>query len=141
MPDQPNASQEKKLYVDEDWKAQVEAEKEALRRQKADQAAGEPAAEPDEPLPPPTLVELATSLAMQAMIALGLMPNPVTGKAELRLHQARHLIDTLDMLQKKTEGNRTAEETAALDHLLHELRLGFVEAQSRAASQPASKSA
>jgi hypothetical protein len=133
MTDPSNPPQDKKILVDEDWKAQVEAEKEALSREAEQKPAGEaPAAGPDEdhPLPPPTLVDLAGSLAVQTMIALGLMANPLTGKAELRIHQARHLIDTLDLLQKKTEGNRTAEETDAFEHLLHELHLGFLAVQS-----------
>jgi hypothetical protein len=133
MTDPSNPPQDKKILVDEDWKATVEAEKEALSREAEKKPAGEtPAAAPEEdhPLPPPTLVDLAGSLAVQTMIALGVMANPLTGKAELRIHQARHLIDTLDLLQKKTEGNRTAEETDAFDHLLHELRLGFLAVQS-----------
>ena len=131
MTDQPREPQDKKLFIDEDWKAQVEAEKEAMARE-ADEAPLKqppPAPEEDHPLPPPTLVDLAGSLAVQAMIALGAMENPLTGKAELRVHQARHLIDTLDLLEKKTEGNRTADETAAFEHLLHELRLGFLAVQ------------
>ncbi len=133
MTEQPNPPQEKKIFVDEDWKAQVQAEKEALNREAQEKPSGEaPAAGPEEdhPLPPPTLADLAGSLAVQAMIALGVMANPLTGKAEVRIHQARHLIDTLDLLQKKTEGNRTAEETEAFEHLLHELRLGFLAVQS-----------
>ena len=134
MTDQPNPPQDKNIFVDEDWKAQVQAEKEALKHQGEKEAPAEAAPAPDEdhPLPPPTLVDMAGSLAVQTMISLGLMANPLTGKAELRVHQARHLIDTLDLLQKKTEGNRTAEESAAFEHLLHELRLGFLAVQSGA---------
>ena len=137
MTDPPNTPQDKKIFVDEDWKAQVEAEKEALKHQGEKKAAAEAAAGPEEdhPLPPPTLVDLAGSLAMQAMIALGVLANPLTGKAEPRIHQARHLIDTLDLLQKKTEGNRTAEESEAFEHLLHELRLGFLAVQSGSTSK------
>ncbi len=133
-----NTAEEKKLYVDEDWKAHVEAEKEALKHQEASPKAGQaaPEAEPPGPLPPPSLVDLASSLAMQSMIALGLVANPLTGKAEVRLHHARHLIDMIAMLREKTEGNRTAEETAALDQLLHELRLGFLGVQGKPLAQP-----
>ena len=64
---------------------------------------------------------------MQATIAMGVFANPITHKTEFRPNHAKYLIDTLDLLQKKTEGNRTADETEALEHLLHELRLGFLE--------------
>jgi hypothetical protein len=63
---------------------------------------------------------------MQAMIAMGILPNPVNNKLEADLEQAKHLVDTIQMLWEKTEGNRTADETAAIDDLLHELRLAFL---------------
>jgi len=88
----------------------------------ADAAAGQQAI----PLPPPTLSFLVSSLYLQGMIALGLLPNPVTNKAEASLDQARHTIDMLAMLQEKTQGNRTPEETDELEHILHELRMAFV---------------
>ena len=62
---------------------------------------------------PPTLSYLAGTLYLQAAIALGLLPNPISGKPELHLAQAKHVIDTLAVLQEKTEGNRTAAESAA----------------------------
>lgn len=136
MSDQPNRDPEKKIHIDEDWKSQVEREKEQLSQgQQAGQAApGGGAAEGDDDpqLPPPTLTELAGSLAMEAMFYMGLMPNPATGEAEIRINRARHLIDTIALLQEKTEGHRSVEETEALEQILHELRLGFVTAQARA---------
>ncbi len=136
MTDDPNDQEEKKIFVDEDWKTRVQAEKEAANEQK--EAAG---AEPQEkaestpqdtppeadlPLPPPSLAYLATSLATQAMMHLGLMPYPDSEKSEVRPQEAQHLIDTLAMLQEKTEGNRTAEESAMFESFLHELRLAYV---------------
>ncbi len=131
MTDQPNEPQAKKIIVDEDWKSKVEAEKEAL--QKPTETPPEPPkrAEHDPPLPKPTLEFLASTMALQATVALGVVPDPATGKREVRLNQARHFIDTLEMLFEKTAGNRTAEETALLDHLLHELRLDYVTVAER----------
>jgi len=146
MSDDPKPD-ERKIIVDEDWKSRVEEEKkEALRQKEAGQgdsaaeaAAGEttepPSGGPADhagageqaiPLPPPTLSVLLSSLYLQGMIALGLLPNPVTGKAEASFDQARHTIDMLAMLQEKTQGNRTAEESDELEHVLHELRMAFV---------------
>jgi len=126
MSDETEAPQEKKIVVDEDWKAQVQAEQEAAEPPepaRAGRAAG--------PIPPPSLELLASTLAMQAMVCLGLVPNPVTGKAEFHPEQAKHFIDTIQMLRDKTEGNRTADETATFDHLLYELRLGYVAVQEK----------
>ena len=125
MSDQPD---EKKIIVDEDWKTQVQAEKEA-----ADQPPGDEPTEDlgdalgrDVPLPPASLEILIGSLATQAMVSLGILPNPVTNKPQRLLHQAKHLVDMLQVLQEKTEGNRTAEESAMLDDTVHQLRMAYV---------------
>ncbi len=80
----------------------------------------------DLPMPPASLTFLCTTIATQAMIALGQVPNPITGKVDVRPKQAKHFIDTLGMLEEKTKGNRTAEESALFDDILHQLRMAFV---------------
>jgi hypothetical protein len=40
---------------------------------------------------------------------------------------ARSMISILEMLELKTEGNRTEEETQVLQGLLYELRMAYVE--------------
>jgi hypothetical protein len=126
---------EKKIIVDEDWKSQVEKERDAARG--TGQAAKPAEAVPEPPptrsagTPPPSLTYLASTLYLQGAIALGLLPHPVSGKPETNFPQARHAIDTLEILQQKTEGNRTADETEEIEAMLHQLRLAFVEVQSR----------
>ncbi len=141
----PSDPEAEKILIDEDWKAQVQAEKEVaerLLRAEADRRDAGPTADRRDagptapgPLPPPTLDALATTLAMQAMVGLGLIPNPATGKIEAHLDSAKYLIDTIQMLQEKTEGKRTTEESAALEHLIHELRLGYVAVAEKAKSE------
>jgi hypothetical protein len=80
----------------------------------------------DYALPPPSLAFLITTLGTQAMVALGEVPNPITGKMERLPNQAKHFIDTLAMLEEKTAGNRTPEESALLSSLLHQLRMAYV---------------
>lgn len=124
---QPADDPAKKIIIDEDWKTQVEREKEVASQQSASGAAPSAQARSTEAeFPPATLSFLVTSLAMQAMMSMGLMPNPITGKNETSLAQARHFIDTVEMLDQKTKGNRTAEEDQVLDNLLYELRMAFV---------------
>lgn len=84
----------------------------------------------DVPLPAPSLVTLASSIATQAMVSMGVFPNPATGKSEFYFNQASHLIDTIDLIIKKTEGNRTDEETRTLTGVLSELQMLFVAAQN-----------
>jgi hypothetical protein len=126
MSDQPH---DKKIIVDEDWKSQVQAEKEVAAKSPAEEPASE-AADPsarDVPLPPASLEILIGSLATQAMVSLGIIPNPITNRPQRLLHQTKHLIDMLQVLQDKTDGNRTTEESALLDDTLHQLRMAFVQ--------------
>ena len=117
--DQPGKS---KLVIDDDWKERVQAEKEAL--QKKTEPEQEAPAEPVS-LPPPSFPLLLTSMATQALAEMGQITDP-DGKASIRLDYAKHVIDTLGMLEEKTKGNLTREETAMLTQILHELRMAFV---------------
>ncbi|MCC7087089.1 MAG: DUF1844 domain-containing protein [Pirellulales bacterium] len=127
-----------KIIIDEDWKSQAEAEKEAARAEAASPTPASPdpqastlpldqSAEPaDAPLPPATLTFLFTTIATQAMIALGQVPNPINGIIEFRQYQAKHYIDTLSMLEAKTANNRTPEESMLLNDMLHQLRMAYI---------------
>ena len=131
---------EKKIIVDEDWKTRVEAERKAAESSPRGEPAeeDEPRAEfaaDDAPLPPPDLMFLAGTLYMQALLGLGVLPHPVTKKAEVRLSQAKHGIDSVEVLQRKTEGNRTPEETKALEKMLYELRMAYVEVSKQKPSK------
>jgi hypothetical protein len=53
-------------------------------------------------------------------------PEEVRQQVEGALAVARQLIDTLVMLEEKTEGNRSPEETEALRSSLTSLRISFV---------------
>ncbi|MGD0517555.1 MAG: DUF1844 domain-containing protein [Thermoguttaceae bacterium] len=116
----------KKIIIDEDWKSRVEAEKEADRpKQEPRQARQQP--ESEETLPAPTLSFLAGTLYLQGAVALGLLSDPRSDKQPtVRINQARHAIELLSMLQQKTEGNRTSEETEEIQGILHQLRLAFI---------------
>ena len=59
-------------------------------------------------------------------MSLGLLPGPTSGKAEVSLPLAKHAIDTLDILQQKTEGNRTQDESDDLESMLYQLRMAYV---------------
>jgi hypothetical protein len=127
---------EKKIIVDEDWKSQVEREREAaLKTSAGGSPSGEPAAggqsaggpPPEAELPPANLSYLARSLYFQATIFLGLMPNPSDDKVEKNLVAAKHAIDMLAVLQEKTEGNRTSQESDEIEAMLYQLRMAYVE--------------
>jgi hypothetical protein len=126
MSDEPK-DPAKKLIIDEDWKSQVEAEKEAALHTAEVETPAEPSPSSDRgPLPPADFNFLIGSLYLQGVIALGLVANPITKKPGVQLDQAKHVVDMLTMLQQKTEGNRTPEESADLEGALHELRLTYI---------------
>ncbi|MFA4854779.1 MAG: DUF1844 domain-containing protein [Candidatus Omnitrophota bacterium] len=77
--------------------------------------------------PPPDFKFFVTTLAMQASIALGHMPNPATDKVEEDLIQAKFIIDTLGMLQEKTKNNLAQDEITLLENMLYELRVAYLE--------------
>jgi hypothetical protein len=61
-----------------------------------------------------------------AMANLGQAPDPTIGRPRVDLDQARFAIDLLAMLQEKTRGNRTSDESAVLEEMLSTLRMGYV---------------
>jgi hypothetical protein len=74
------------------------------------------------------LVSLFQFAAMQQM---GKLPNPVDGKIQRDLEQARASIDIVEMLHAKTEGRRTAAESEFIDKVLFELRMNYVDETRR----------
>ena len=74
---------------------------------------------------------LLLTLHGSAMQALGKIKNPVTDKIDRNLEQAKSVIDMLEMLQVKTKGNLTADMEKTQNMLLSELRLNFVDEQSK----------
>ena len=91
--------------------------------------------QPPAPGTTPLAVEFSSfvlSLASTAFIQLGELEDPVTRKIEQNLEGARQMIEKLDMLRAKTQGNLDAQETEFLTGVLYELKLKF----ARKATQP-----
>ncbi len=124
--------EEPKIVVDEDWKSRVQAEKEAAGKPAAKSAAtGADEKEPEqatagERLPAASFELLLSTLAAQALTAMGKLPDLVQGHAVVRPDLAKHYIDMLGMLEQKTKGNLTPDEAGMLDGVLHQLRMTFV---------------
>ena len=86
--------------VDEGWKDSVEKEK----GEQAENVKGETQTFQA------NFNTLISSMAMEALILLGELPNPITKKKEELLDQAKYLIDTILVLKEKTKGNLAAED-------------------------------
>lgn len=72
-------------------------------------------------------IQYISSLAYQAMIFLGEIPNPATNQLQRNLEQAKFIIDTLILLQQKTNGNLTEKESDMLNTAAYELQVKYVE--------------
>ena len=131
---------EPKIIVDEDWKSQVRAEKEAAEKAEAAKTEGgestggmptaeEPASadeQPLPPLPPASFAELVTMFATQASVSLQQSAQPEEKQRSEHLGYAKHFIDLLAVVQEKTKGNLTDDEANMLENILHELRMAYV---------------
>ena len=131
----------RKIIVDEDWKSKVETEREQLK-QEADEPATDGEAQPassgaEGEIPPASFQFLVSSIATQVMFAMGQIPDPNTGQAMVDLELAKHHIDMLSVLDEKTKGNLSADESKMLTEALHQLRMAFVAVQEQLASQMA----
>ena len=136
-------SEEQKLQIDESWKSQVDREKASLRSQEeagtnqvpandeppADAEVGKREGEGD--LPPASLMILISSLASQAMAAMGEIPGEDGKPFPVNLKFARHFIDLIAVLEDKTRNNLTSDEASFLSGTLHHLRLHFVACSRR----------
>ena len=125
------SDEEKKIIIDEDWKAQVQKEREQAQKQPQE----EPAAEPEAPeaeteaegAPPEASFDaLVGSLATQTMFALGAIAPEGQTQVTVNLDQAKFTLDMLEVLRKKTEGNLAPEEKANLDEAAAELQRLYV---------------
>ena len=133
--------------VDESWKEQVEREKHTGAKPPGAGPAAAPSSPAAQPAPakeepphgesdemPQARFDLfLQGLVMEALIALGEMPNPATRKQTLNLAQARYLIDLLGLLEEKTRGNLAVDEERLLKDAVYQLRMRYL---SRAGAPP-----
>jgi phage repressor protein C with HTH and peptisase S24 domain len=84
-------------------------------------------------------IEFVMMHAQNAALFLGQIPNPKTGQGEVNLELAKMFIDQLSMIQEKTRGNLTSEETTVLRNALSNLQMVYVEVSQqvkKGATQP-----
>ena len=116
------------IVVDEDWKAEAQVEKEKLAQQEAvpkGRQAGR-AGDRQRQLPQPSFATLVSSLATQALFAMGGIEDPQTKQRFRDLELAKFHVDTLVILEAKTKGNLTEDEKRAMDNALYEVRMAYV---------------
>jgi hypothetical protein len=66
-----------------------------------------------------------------AMQQMGKLKDPVSDKIERDLRQAQLSIDILNMLEEKTKGNLSDDESRFLKSILQELKLNYVDESAK----------
>jgi hypothetical protein len=126
------AENEPKIIVDDDWKAQVEKEKQlATGSPDTDQGVSSPTDPiPDTP-PPATFETLVTMLFTQALAALGQLPGADGKPTPVNKPFAKYFIDSLEMLGEKTKGNLSEDESQMVSETLHAMRMAYVSVKAK----------
>lgn len=116
--DQSHEKKPIEIVSDDDWKSRVKAEDaardEELNSAGSPDASSSESASSDETseqkrtpkidasrIPPVSFSLLVTMFSTQAMVALGLFPNPLSGEVEQEPALAKHYIDLLTVLEEK----------------------------------------
>lgn len=139
MAEQPTTP---KIQIDSDWKAEAQKEKERLAQKERERAtAGREGAAGAHELPEANFRSLVSFLASQAIMGLGAMADPQSGRVVIDLEGSRFMIDLLDVLEQKTKGHLTEEEAKELRQILAELRSRYVQITQVVARQMAAQQA
>ena len=64
---------------------------------------------------------------LKALLHLGEIEDPMSGRLDRDLGAAKHVIDILGILKDKTKGNLEQSEERLLDAVLYDLRMRYVE--------------
>lgn len=90
-------------------------------------SATHPAAEATANVPPVSFSTFVLGLSTQALLHLGEIESPLSGKIERDLPAAQHVIDILGILRDKTRNNLEQAEEQMLDSILYDLRIRYVD--------------
>jgi hypothetical protein len=80
-------------------------------------------------------VNLVISLSQTGMMQLGKIVNPMTGKEDKNIEQAKVTIGVLEMLKEKTTGNLTKEEEKMIAEVVSNLQLNYVDEINKATTK------
>lgn len=155
------AEEKLSFHVDSDWKKQAAEEKKRLAEQEQQRKATAPvtpvgvvagtsgsassgtrsqagktgAASGRRELPPASIETLVQSMVTQVLYYLGEI-GARGSQPMLDLDMAKHHIDTLAVIEQKTQNNLTPEEKQMLDAALYEVRMRYISVASRYAELP-----
>ena len=106
---------------------QAEEPKSTTQEEAKDRAKKEEEVTEEMPFPEINFSTFIFSLNTSALLHLGEIPDPATGKQQEDLAMAKQTIDLIAMLQEKTRGNLAPDEENLVKHILYDLRLRYVQ--------------
>jgi hypothetical protein len=116
------------LWIKRRMLVEMSAEQEQAK-ERTEETQEEKPTEAEEPIDigKPEFSHLVETFAVQALISLGIVMNPITKKYERDLVLAKYEIGILEVLEQKTKGNLTPDEEKLLEELLHNVRMAYVD--------------
>lgn len=126
----PEAETEATKAQEGEAAAQPEQEEARAEEPKPEEAKEEAKEEPGPELPPADVYSLLKSfiglLGAHAWQRMGLMVDPITGKLEKDLTQAKVAIDSISALTKQMEGKLDPKEREEIQAMLSNLQINYV---------------
>jgi len=117
---------DKRTFSPETGEARADEPQEAEKEKGAAAGEAQPAAEEEAQLPEVNFSTFIFSLSSSAFLHFGEIPDPSSGNKKKNLPMAKHTIDILGMLEKKTRGNLTPDEEQLFENILYDLRMRYV---------------
>ncbi len=122
-------SEEKSGFTVKDRRVFAEESEEEKKEPPKEETTEEEKKEPQAPLPEINFATFIISLNASALLHLGVLGDPATGKDVKNLPMGKQTIDILGMLEEKTKGNLSKEEENMLKNILYDLRIIYVKEQ------------
>ncbi|MBU1162737.1 MAG: DUF1844 domain-containing protein [Proteobacteria bacterium] len=114
---------DRRIFAEENEDAKNVEEKKESPKQEAKEE------ESQVPFPEINFATFIISLNASALVHLGVIDDPTTGKKVKSLPMGKQTIDILGLLEEKTKGNLSKEEENLLKNILYDLRIIYVKEQ------------
>lgn len=118
---------DRRIFAEEKEEPPKQEVKEEIKKESV--SAEEQKTEPQAPLPEINFSTFIISLNASALVHLGIIDDPATGKKVKNLPMGKQTIDILGMIEEKTKGNLSKEEENLLKNILYDLRIIYVKEQ------------
>ena len=111
---------------DQEKEDKKESSGEEVKDQAQKETTPEEKQKPEIHLPEINFATFIISLNASALVNLGVIEDPASGKKIKNLAMGKQTIDILSMMEEKTKGNLTTEEENMLKNILYDLRIIYV---------------